>query len=299
MHYQGIEIEDTFAEAFTMYGTRVIVTADNEKWAEIAAKEATGFATSIIECGIEAGIEKKLKKTETIDRRPGVSLLFFTMKEKSLLKEMRKRIGQTIMTAATTACFNGLDSDNMIKVGGNIRYFGDGFQISKLYGERRFWRIPIMGGEFLIEESFGVQKGIGGGNIIIAALDSKAALNAAEKAIKAMQKIEGVIMPFPGGIVSSGSKIQSKYSFLNAATNTRYCPTIKAQTESDITDEVGAVLEIVIDGLSVEATAEAMRVGIKAAAVDGVVKITAGNYGGDLGSENFYLREILRGDLDD
>lgn len=299
MRYRGIEIEDTFAEAFTMYGTRVIVTADNEKWAEIAAKEATGFATSIIECGIEAGIEKKLKPSETFDRRPGVSLLFFTMKEKSLLKEMRKRIGQTIMTAATAACFNGLDSDNMIKVGGNIRYFGDGFQISKLYGERRFWRIPIMGGEFLIEESFGVQKGIGGGNIIIAALDSKAALNAAEKAIKAMKKIEGVIMPFPGGIVSSGSKIQSKYSFLNAATNTRYCPTIKAQTESDITDEVGAVLEIVIDGLSVEATAEAMRVGIKAAAVDGVVKITAGNYGGDLGSENFYLREILRGDLDD
>ncbi|MFP4371631.1 MAG: formylmethanofuran--tetrahydromethanopterin N-formyltransferase [Halanaerobium sp.] len=298
MYYQGIEIEDTFAEAFTMYGTRVIVTADTEKWAETAAREASGFATSIIECGIEAGIEKKLDPGETLDGRPGVSLLFFTMKEKSLLKEMRKRIGQTIMTAATTACFNGLDSDNKIKVGGNIRYFGDGYQISKLYDGRRFWRIPIMGGEFLIEESFGVQKGIGGGNIIIAASDSEAALNAAEKAVEAMRKIEGVVMPFPGGIVSSGSKVTSKYSFLNAATNTKYCPTIKAQTETNLSEEVGSVLEIVIDGLSVEATAEAMRVGIKAAAVEGVIKITAGNYGGDLGTENFYLREILRGDLD-
>lgn len=298
MFYQGIEIEDTFAEAFTMYGTRVIVTAENEKWAEIAAREATGFATSIIECGIEAGIEKKLSPAETLDGRPGVSLLFFTMKEKSLLKEMRKRIGQTIMTAATTACFNGLESDKKIKVGGNIRYFGDGFQISKLYDDRRFWRIPIMGGEFLIEESFGVQKGIGGGNIIIAAKDSTKALKAAENAVAAMRKIEGVVMPFPGGIVSSGSKVQSKYSFLNAATNTKYCPTIKAQTESDLTEEVGSVLEIVIDGLTVEATAAAMKAGIKAAAVDGVIKITAGNYGGDLGSENFYLKEILGGDLD-
>jgi len=298
MHYQGIEIEDTFAEAFTMYGTRVIVTADTEKWADTAAREAAGFATSIIECGIEAGIEKKLSPEETLDGRPGVSLLFFTMKEKSLLKEMRKRIGQTIMTAATTACFNGLDSENKIKVGGNIRYFGDGFQISKLYDDRRFWRIPIMGGEFLIEESFGVQKGIGGGNIIIAASDSETALNAAEKAVEAMRKIEGVIMPFPGGIVSSGSKVTSKYSFLNAATNTKYCPTIKSQTETNLSEEVGSVLEIVIDGLSVEATAEAMRVGIKAAAVEGVIKITAGNYGGDLGTENFYLKEILRGDLD-
>jgi formylmethanofuran--tetrahydromethanopterin N-formyltransferase len=299
MHYQGIEIEDTFAEAFTMYGTRVIVTAATEKWAEIAAREAVGFATSIIECGIEAGIEKKLSSDQTLDGRPGVSLLFFTMKEKSLLKEMRKRIGQTIMTAATTACFNGLDSDKKIKVGGNIRYFGDGFQISKLYDDRRFWRIPIMGGEFLIEESFGIQKGIGGGNIIIAGSNSETALNAAEKAVAAMRKIEGVVMPFPGGIVSSGSKVTSKYSFLNAATNTKYCPTIKAQTESNLSEEVGSVLEIVIDGLSVEATAKAMKVGIKAAAVDGVIKITAGNYGGDLGSENFYLKEILRGDLDD
>ena len=259
----------------------------------------TGVQTCALPICIEAGIEKKLSSDQTLDGRPGVSLLFFTMKEKSLLKEMRKRIGQTIMTAATTACFNGLDSDKKIKVGGNIRYFGDGFQISKLYDDRRFWRIPIMGGEFLIEESFGIQKGIGGGNIIIAGSNSETALNAAEKAVAAMRKIEGVVMPFPGGIVSSGSKVTSKYSFLNAATNTKYCPTIKAQTESNLSEEVGSVLEIVIDGLSVEATAKAMKVGIKAAAVDGVIKITAGNYGGDLGSENFYLKEILRGDLDD
>ncbi len=298
MQINGTKIVDTFAEAFNMYGTRIVVTAENDKWAKIAAQESTGFATSIIECGIEAGIEKKLSPEETLDGRPGYSLLFFTMKKDNLQKELRKRIGQTIMTAATTACFNGLETEEKIKVGGNIRYFGDGYQISKLYDERRFWRIPIMGGEFLIEESFGIKKGIGGGNIIIAAEDQSSALSAAEKAVSAMRKIEGVAMPFPGGVVSSGSKVESKYSFLNAATNTAFCPTIKAQVESKLPENTASVLEIVIDGLSVNAVAEAMKVGVKAAAVPGVIEITAGNYGGDLGSENFYLHDILRGDLD-
>ncbi|RQD73315.1 MAG: formylmethanofuran--tetrahydromethanopterin N-formyltransferase [Halanaerobium sp. MSAO_Bac5] len=297
MQFQGIEIENTFAEAFNMYGTRIIVTADNKRWAEIAALESTGFATSIIECGIEAGIEKELSSAETLDGRPGYSLLFFTMKKDSLQKELRKRVGQTIMTAATAACYNGLNSEEKINVGSNIRYFGDGYQISKLYAQRRFWRIPIMGGEFLIEESFGIQKGLGGGNIIIVAKDRKKALKAAEKAVKAMKKVEGIVMPFPGGIVSSGSKVKSKYSFLNASTNTPYCPTIKAQVETELPPEAGSVLEIVIDGLSVKAVEEAMKLGIKAAALEGVIKITAGNYGGDLGSENIYLHEILRGDL--
>lgn len=299
MQVKGINIVDTFAEAFSMYGTRVIVTAENDRWAKTAAVEATGFATSIIECGIEAGIEKQLSAEETIDGRPGYSLLFFTMKKDSLKKELRKRVGQTIMTAATTACFNGLDSEEKIKVGGDIRYFGDGFQISKLYADRRFWRIPIMGGEFLIEESFGIQKGIGGGNIIIIAEDQNSGLQAAEKAVEEMRKIKGVVMPFPGGIVSSGSKVESKYSFLNAATNTAYCPTIKGQTESKLKENAGAVYEIVIDGLTVESVARAMKQGIKAAALPGVIEITAGNYGGDLGTENFYLHEILRGDLDE
>jgi len=299
MQINGTKIVDTFAEAFNMYGTRIVITAENDKWAKIAAQESTGFATSIIECGIEAGIERKLSPDETLDGRPGYSLLFFTMKKDNLQKELRKRIGQTIMTAATTACFNGLETEEQIKVGGNIRYFGDGYQISKLYDDRRFWRIPIMGGEFLIEESFGIKKGIGGGNIIIAAEDQGAALNAAEKAVSAMRKIEGVTMPFPGGVVSSGSKVESKYSFLNAATNTAFCPTIKAQVETKLPENTASVLEIVIDGLSVDAVAEAMKVGVKAAAIPGVIEITAGNYGGDLGSENFYLHEILRGDLDE
>ena len=299
MQINGTKIVDTFAEAFNMYGTRIVVTAENDKWAKIAAQESTGFATSIIECGIEAGIERKLSPEETLDGRPGYSLLFFTMKKDNLQKELRKRIGQTIMTAATTACFNGLETEEKIKVGGNIRYFGDGYQISKLYDDRRFWRIPIMGGEFLIEESFGIKKGIGGGNIIIAAEDQSSALSAAEKAVSAMRKIEGVAMPFPGGVVSSGSKVESKYSFLNAATNTAFCPTIKAQVESKLPENTASVLEIVIDGLSVDAVAEAMKVGVKAAAVPGVIEITAGNYGGDLGSQNFYLHDILRGDLDE
>ncbi|MGM0603299.1 MAG: formylmethanofuran--tetrahydromethanopterin N-formyltransferase [Bacillota bacterium] len=300
MQYRGVEIEDTFAEAFTMYGSRVIVTAQDEKWARTAAREAAGFATSIIECGIEAGLEKELLPEETPDGRPGCSLLFFTMKKESMLKELTKRVGQTIMTAATTSCFNGLKTEEKIKVGGNLRYFGDGYQISKLYSGRRFWRIPIMSGEFLIEESFGIKKGIGGGNFIIVGKDSQTALKAAEKAVSAVRRISDVIMPFPGGIVSSGSKVKSKYKFLNASTNTPYCPTIKAQVEDSLLPKnAGSVLEIVIDGLSTESVADAVKAGVKNACIPGVIKITAGNYGGNLGTENFYLHEILRGDIDE
>ncbi len=300
MQYRGVEIEDTFAEAFTMYGSRIIITAVNEKWSRTAAREAAGFATSIIECGIEVGLEKEIQPEETPDGRPGCSLLFFTMKKESMLKELTKRIGQTIMTAATTSCFNGLQTDEKIKVGGNLRYFGDGYQISKLYSGRRFWRIPIMSGEFLIEESFGIKKGLGGGNFIIIGKDSQTALEAAEKAVTAVRRLNDVIMPFPGGIVSSGSKVSSKYKFLNASTNTPYCPTIKAQVEdSMLPKNAGSVLEIVIDGLSTEAVSDAVAVGIKNACIPGIIKITAGNYGGDLGTENIHLHEILRGDVDE
>ena len=233
MRINGVEIEDTFAEAFEMWGARLIITAADPRWARIAAQEATGFATSVIACGAEAGIEGELPASETPDGRPGVSILVFTMGPKGMQEQLMNRVGQCVMTCATTACFNGLpEGEKTVKVGGQLRYFGDGFQISKLLEGRRLWRIPVMEGEFVVDESFYVQRAVGGGNFLILGETSASTLAAAEAAVAAIGAVAGVVTPFPGGIVRSGSKTTSKYKFLRASTNDAYCPTLRGQVDS-------------------------------------------------------------------
>jgi len=294
MQINGVEIEDTFAEGFKMWGSRLIITAVDYRWARIAAESATGFATSVIGCGAEAGIDEEIAASETPDGRPGVSILIFTMGPKGMKEQLMNRVGQSIMTCATTACFNGLENgEKTLKIGGTLRYFGDGFQISKLLEGRRLWRIPVMEGEFVIDESFHIQKSVGGGNFLILGEDETSTLEAAEAAAEAIRGIAGVVTPFPGGIVRSGSKTSSKYKFLRASTNSPYCPTLRGQVDSALPESVNSVLEIVIDGLSEEAVAQATRVGIEAACQPGVVRISAGNYGGTLGQYQFHLHEIL------
>jgi len=293
----GVAIEDTFAEAFGMRATRLVITADTPAWAETAAKSLTGFATSVIACGCEAGIERRLDPTDTPDSRPGVSVLMFAVSSKELQKQLQSRVGQCVLTAAGSACFSGLDAEERLKLGGQLRFFGDGFQISKKLGARRYWRIPVMDGEFLCEDEVGIVRGVGGGNFLIVARSRGAALAAAERAVAAMRRLVNVIMPFPGGIVRSGSKVGSKYKGLVASTNDAYCPTLRTATSTRLPAEAASVLEIVIDGLGAEDIAAAMRHGIQAACEDGgargVLQVTAGNYGGKLGQFKFHLREIL------
>jgi formylmethanofuran--tetrahydromethanopterin N-formyltransferase len=292
MFINGVDIEDTFAEGFKMWGARLIVTAANAQWARTVAQVTTGFATSVIGCGCEGGIEAMLEPDQTPDGRPGASLLFFVSSGSAMEKLLLARIGQGVMTCPTTACYNGLVGEKNVKVGGGLRYFGDGFQASKLFGGRRLWRIPVMEGEFVIEETFGMAKSVGGGNFLILGESAAATLAASEAAAAAMQKVPDVIMPFPGGVVRSGSKVGSRYKFLTASTNTAYCPTLRAQVDSDLPEGVNSVLEIVIDGLSEQAVGEAMRVGIEAACQPGIVRITAGNYGGKLGQFQIHLQEL-------
>ncbi len=293
MHVNGVEIEDTFAEAFGMWGSRLIVTAETAEWARAAATAATGFATSIIGCGCEAGINELGPDEETPDGRPGVAVLVFATSRSNMEAVLLARVGQAIMTSATSACYDGLASDEKLKVGGKLRYFGDGYQRSKLLGGRRLWRVPVMDGEFVVEESFGVAKGVGGGNFFMMAESLEAALSAAEAAVAAMRPVPGAIMPFPGGVVRSGSKISSRYKGQNVSSNTPYCPTLRAQEQTALREGENAVLEIVIDGLDEQAVREAMRVGIAAACLPGVTRISAGNYGGSLGQFRFALRELV------
>jgi formylmethanofuran--tetrahydromethanopterin N-formyltransferase len=296
----GVAIEDTFAEAFGMRATRLIVTAADRTWARHAAISATGFATSVIACGCEAGIERELSRRETPDGRPGIAILIFAMSSKDLQKQLERRAGQCVLTCPTTAAYNGIAPEaakEWLNLGASLRYFGDGFQISKLIDGKRFWRIPVMEGEFVCEEKAGSMKSIGGGNFLILARDEKAAVAASERAIGAMRKVRNVIMPFPGGVVRSGSKVGSKYKTLMASTNDAYCPTLIGVTRSELPAGVGCVLEIVIDGLDAPSIVAAMREGIRAAcargAARGVIGITAGNYGGKLGPHHFHLKEIL------
>ena len=287
----GVEIEDTFAEAFKMWGARVIITAKNRKWALEAATKMTGFATSVIGCKCEAGIEAELD--ETPDGRPGFSVLLFTPSKSDLPKRLMERIGQTVMTCPTTACFNGLDAPDRLSIGGQLRYFGDGYQMSKVVNKRRFWRIPVMEGEFLIEEKFGMQRSVGGGNFLVLGENVDVTLEATERAVEAMQKVRGIVLPFPGGIVRSGSKTRSQYKFLIASTNDAYCPTLRGAVNSELPEGVNSVLEIVIDGLTVEAVEESTRVGVLAACIPGIRRITAGNYGGTLGQFQIHLHKVL------
>jgi formylmethanofuran--tetrahydromethanopterin N-formyltransferase len=291
----SIPIEDTFAEAFPMTAARLIVTAETPAWAETAGRTATGYAASVIGCDAEAGIERTLAPNETPDGRPGVSLLFFAFSRDALQKALVNRVGQCILTCATTACYNGLPvvKDKSIKIGGNLRFFGDGWQISKKLETRRFWRIPVMDGEFTCEDVFGTTKGVAGGNFLIMGETQAIALRAAEAAAAAIRQLPGVILPFPGGIVRSGSKVGSKYKMLRASTNDAYCPTLRCLVKSAMPPAANATYEIVIDGLDLPAVEEATRVGIRAACIPGVVGITAGNYGGKLGPFHLHLHKLL------
>jgi formylmethanofuran--tetrahydromethanopterin N-formyltransferase len=297
MIINGVQIDDTFAEAFNMRGTRVIITAQNLTWAYHAANAMTGFATSVIGCGVEAGIERELSETETPDGRAGVSILMFAMGSKVLMQQLETRMGQCILTCPTAAAFSGIDSEDKINLGKNLRFFGDGYQTSKLISAKRYWRVPVMDGEFLCEETTGMVRAIGGGNFLILATSQAAALAAAEAAITAMKKIPNVIMPFPGGVVRSGSKVGSKYKTMFASTNDAFCPTLKGVSNTELSAEIESVMEIVIDGIAFDDIAKAMRVGIQAICdlgeASGIKRISAGNYGGKLGPHHFKLHDIM------
>lgn len=290
-------IDDTFAEAFPVVGTRLLITADTRELARIAATEMSGYASSIIACDAEADIERDHDAASTPDGRPGTSVFVFGFNKKGLEKSVAARVGQCVLTCATTACFNAVAIEpdtKTIRVGGQLRYFGDGFQISKKLGSKRLWRVPVMDGEFICEDHFGVFTGVGGGNLLIAGRTKAAALKATTDAVAAMRKSGDVGLPFPGGFVRSGSKVGSRYPALKASTNDKWCPTLRSQTKTVLPDDVAAVYEIVVDGIDFDSVQAAMKAGLDvASAADDIALISAGNYGGKLGKHHFHLRDLL------
>jgi formylmethanofuran--tetrahydromethanopterin N-formyltransferase len=299
MKVNGVAIDDTFAEAFGMSGTALIITADTLKWAMIAATTMTGFGTSVIGCGAECGIDYEVPASETPDGRPGVRVLVFGFSPDALLPQLKNRVGQCVLTSPGSACYNGLDSAQRLSLSAGPRFFGDGWQISKRFGGRRYWRVPVMDGEFTIEDTCGVTTdAVGGGNLLLLGRDRAGLLETAEAAVAAIAKVPDVITPFPGGIVRSGSKVGSKYKGAIASTNNSFCPTLKGTTKTELDPDTIAVLEIVIDGLTSKAVSDAMRTGLNAVteigAAKGVTRISAGNYGGKLGQHHYHLKDYVQ-----
>ncbi len=293
MQIDTTEIEDTFAEAFGMRYTRLIVTARDDYWLRAATAEFTGYASSVIGCDMEAGIERELSPAETPDQRPGAALLAFAFSRDALAKAVANRAGQCIMTAPSAALFNGLPATDTIPLGKHLRFFGDGFQKSKVIADRRYWRIPVMEGEFLCEDQCGVAKGIAGGNFIVQGSHVDAALDGARRAVEAISLLPDVTTPFPGGAVRSGSKVGSRYPTMRASTADAFCPTLRGRVPSLLHPAANSAIEIVIDGVDVPAVARAMAHGIRAACGSHVVAISAGNYGGKLGPYHFRLHDVL------
>jgi formylmethanofuran--tetrahydromethanopterin N-formyltransferase len=290
----GTTIDDTFAEAFGMRFVRLIITAADDYWLDAALRELTGYSSSVIACDAETGLERKLPASETPDGRPGASVLIFGFNTEALNKSVPNRVGQCVMTCPTTAVFDGLpDAETKIPLGKKIRFFGDGFQKSKQIAGRRFWRIPVMDGEFIVADMLGCEKGVAGGNLIIQSVDHAAGLASVRRATDAIWKSPGVITPFPGGSARSGSKVGSRYKGLVASTSDAYCPTLRGRVESKLHEDANCAYEIVIDGASEQHVAAAMAAALRAAPGLGILQITAGNYGGKLGKFHFHLRKLL------
>ncbi|MCD6146077.1 formylmethanofuran--tetrahydromethanopterin N-formyltransferase [ANME-2 cluster archaeon] len=297
MELNGVEIEDTYAEAFGIKVARVLITGASKRWAMVAAAEATGFGTSVIMCPAEAGIERVVNGDSTPDGRPGVYIQICTFGYKALEDQLLKRIGQCVLTAPTTAVWNGLpDAEKQFDTGFKMKFFADGYESEIEVGGRKAYAIPMMEGDFIIEHGIGAVDGVAGGNFFILADSQMTGLTAAENAVDAIMQLEGSITPFPGGIVASGSKPGADtYTFMQATTNHRFAPTLKDKVEdTSIPPDVNAVYELVINGINLEAVTAATKAGIEAAVkIPGVKKITAGNYGGSLGKFKVNLSDLF------
>jgi formylmethanofuran--tetrahydromethanopterin N-formyltransferase len=289
----GTLIVDTFAEAFRLRYGRLIVTAHDRHWLMAAATAACGYGTSVLGCDAEVGVEQWLPPDATPDGRPGMAILAFAFTPDDVGRALANRTGQCLLTCPTVSVYDGLPAAaERCPLGAHVRFFGDGYEKTKVIAGRRSWRVPVMDGEFVVEETAGIEKGVGGGNLILQGPGLEPTLAAARRAVEAIDRQPGVMTPFPGGVVRSGSKVGSRSQRLRASTNEAFCPGLIGRVPSDLVPPAACALEIVIDGTDEAAVAAAMTAGIRAAAGPDLVAIGAGNYGGRLGKFHFHLRSL-------
>jgi formylmethanofuran--tetrahydromethanopterin N-formyltransferase len=296
------EVEDTFAEAFRSLYAEILITARDHTWLDHAVQAATGNASSTILCDCEAGLDRYVgpggdESVATPDGRPGALVQlhvprFRKDRVEALERSLLVRVSQNVLTCPTASCFSRLDTEPYYPLGRKLAYFGDGYQFRDTRFGRPVWVVPILGGEFVIDRRFGYRDGLMGGNLWFMGRDLDAALLAAERGTAAVAATPGVIMPFPGGIAASGSKAGSRYKFSVASTYEAFCPTLrdKLGAASKLPEGVGSVMEIIINGVDLATISQATQAAIAASRdTPGLVKISAGNYGGRLGKSFVYL----------
>ena len=305
MKINHVEIDETFAEGFKLYGSRILITADSKELAKTAAICATGYATSTIHCDCEAGIDEFYDPEDTPDNRPGVSVIFCVQGKDKADAVLLNRISQCILTSATSACFDWLPEDSIsektfeVKTGFKLKFFGDGFEEKEevVWNGKTIpmWKIPMMDGYFRVQSTFKVTKIVAGGNFMVYSTSPTEIISACQSAVLKMNEIEGIVLPFPGGFVRSPSKFGSKYKFLDASINQPLIPLLRDKVLDSIAPEQAITgYEFVINGFSEDRVRTAIKVGIQELCTnDNVIKITAGNYGGKLGKIKFDLKEIL------
>lgn len=299
---QRAEVEDTYAEAFRSIYAEVLITARDRHWLERAVEAATGNASSTILCDCEAGLDRYVgpggdTSVETPDGRPGAIVQFHVPRFRkdrveALERSLLVRISQNVLTCPTTACFNLLDTEAYYKLGRKIAFFGDGYQFRDNRWGRPVWVIPILGGEFALDRRFGYTDGLMGGNLWFMGDSVDAALLAAERAAAAAANCPGVIAPFPGGIAGSGSKAGSRYSFTIASTYAEFCPTLREKLgeKSRVPAGVNSIMELILNGRDLASIARATHAAIDACVdTPGLLRVSAGNYGGRLGKSFIYL----------
>lgn len=293
MDIAGTAIADTFAEAFRLRYARLVVTAADDYWLAAATAAVCGYGTSVLGCDAEVGAESPLASDATPDGRPGVAIILFAFTADDVGRAVANRTGQCLLTCPTVSVYDGLPAaEERRPLGAHVRYFGDGFEKTKVIAGRRYWRVPVMDGEFVVEDSAGIEKGVGGGNLILQGRSAPATLAAARRAVAAIAALPGVITPFPGGVVRSGSKVGSRSGALRASSNEAFCPGLVGRVRTELHPEACCALEIVIDGRDEQTVAAAMAAGIIAAAGNDLVAISAGNYGGRLGKFHFRLHDL-------
>lgn len=293
-------IEDTFAEAFRLRYASLVVTAHDAHWLSAGLAAFCGYGTSVIGCDAEVGVETLLSAEQSPDGRPCGRVLAFAFTETAVATAVANRAAQCLLTCPTVSIFDGMpEAADRVPLGDHVRHFGDGFEKTKVIDGRRFWRVPVMDGECVMEDTIGVSKGVGGGNFILQSMTLEGALAAARRGVDAIAATVGTITPFPGGVVRSGSKVGSRSGRLKATTNEAFCPSLRGRPMEpqtggvELVEGAAAALEIVIDGMDEEAVARAMAEGIRAAVGSDIPAISAGNYGGKLGKFHFRLHEVL------
>lgn len=283
-------VTDAHAEAFDARYVRLIVTAADEHWLAAVVNALCGYGTSVIGCDAEVGVERSLAASDTPDGRVGVAVLAFGFRAETLGQAVANRVGQAVLTCPTAAVFDGApDAGDRAPLGDYLRYFGDGHQRQQDDG----WIIPIMEGEAVFPATVGIGRGVAGGNLLLCGRDQPEALAAARRAVEAVRGLPGVVAPFPGGVCRSGSKVGSRYKKLIASTNEAFCPTLKEQVATRLPDGAECVYELILNGINEASLRTAMREALKAALGDGLLAVTAADYGGKLGRVRISLRDLF------